>query len=157
VGQPDQFAKRTFAQETEPLTRGAVVWREPPEVSLTKVQGDGRLVVRSPGRMPPLGAPWSEVRGHDEIQIELKLAGDHLDLPAIERILLRRHARQVERVEEDVTPPWRGQVPVWAVAPHVSESLRETWTVEPFAPGCYRVGPSVYPFLWIAANDLPPA
>ena len=49
MGQPDQFAKRTFAQETEPLTHGAVIWKDPPEISLTKVQGDGRLVVRDPG------------------------------------------------------------------------------------------------------------
>ena len=154
MGQPDQFAKRTFAQETEPLTHGAVIWKDPPEISLTKVQGDGRLVVRDPGRLPPLDPPWTEVRGHDEIPIEIKMAGDHLDLPAIERILLRRQARQVERVEVPKTS-WRGQVPVWAIAPHIPEILGEIWKVSELAPGCYRVGPSVYSFLWIAANELP--
>jgi len=125
VGQPDQFAKRTFAQETEPLTRGAVIWKEPPEISLIKVQGDGRFLVRDAARLPPLDPPWTEIRGHDEIQIEIIMAGNHLDLPAIERILLRRHARQVERVEDEKAP-WRGQVPIWAVAPHVPEVLCET-------------------------------
>ncbi|WP_437574138.1 hypothetical protein [Sorangium sp. So ce887] len=27
--------------------------------------------------------------------------------------------------------------------------------LEPVAPGCYRVGPSPFQFLWIAANELP--
>lgn len=154
VGQPDQFAKRTFAQETPALTHGAMAWSDPPEISLTKVQGDGRLVVRDPALLPPLDPPWTEVRGHDEIQVEIKMAGDHLDLPAIERILLRRHARQIERVE-DPDAPFLGQLPIWAVAPHASDALRATWKLRRVAPGCYRVGPSWFPFLWIAANELP--
>src|SRR5262249_990637 len=128
MGQPDHFAKRTFAQETEPLTRGAVIWKEPPEISLTKVQGDGRPLGRDPARLPPLDPAWTEIRGHDEIPIEIIMAGNHLGLPAIERILLRRQARQVERVEDEAAP-WRGQVPIWAVAPYVPGILRETWDV----------------------------
>ena len=27
--------------------------------------------------------------------------------------------------------------------------------LEPVAPGCYRVGPAAFQFLWIAANELP--
>ena len=83
MGQPDQFAKRTFAQETTQLTQGAVTWKDPPEISLTHVQGDGRLLVRRSGHLPRLDPPWSYVRGHNEIQLEIKMARDHLDLGAI--------------------------------------------------------------------------
>jgi len=88
-----------------------------------------------PGRLPPLDPPWGEVRGHDEIQLELKLAGDHVDLVAIERILLRRQARQVQRVEDEQRP-WTGQTAMWVVAPHVPVALRQTWTLSRFAAGC---------------------
>lgn len=73
MGQPDLFAKHTFAQETAALTRGAVTWKDPPEISLTHVQGDGRLLVRRSARLPRLDPPWSYVRGHDEIQLEIKM------------------------------------------------------------------------------------
>jgi hypothetical protein len=82
------------------------------------------------------------------------MAGDHLGLGAIERILLRRQARQVERVE-DPDAPFSGQGPVWTVAPHVPEILRDVWKVHRAARGCYHVGSCVFPFLWIAANELP--
>jgi hypothetical protein len=154
VGQPDQFAKRTFAQETELLTHGAVTWKDPPEISLTHIQGDGRFLIRRSVHLPRLDPPWSYVRGHDEIQLEIKMAGDHLDLRTIERILLRRQARQVERVE-DPEVRFIGQEPVWAVAPHVPNVLRDVWNVRRSARGCYRVGAFVFPFVWIAANELP--
>jgi hypothetical protein len=76
-----------------------------------------------------------------------------LDLGAVERILLRRQARQVERVE-DPEAPFSGQGPIWTVAPHVPEVLREVWKVRRSARGCYDVGPFVFPFVWIAANEL---
>jgi hypothetical protein len=82
------------------------------------------------------------------------MAGEHLGLAAIERILLRRQARQVERVE-DPDAPFAGQGPIWTVAPIVSEVLRKVWKVRRTAPGCYQIGPSVFPFVWIAANELP--
>jgi hypothetical protein len=82
------------------------------------------------------------------------MVGDHLGLDAIERILLRRQARQVERVE-DPEAPFSGQGPVWTVAPHVPEVLRDVWKVRRAARGCYHVGPFVFSFLWIAANELP--
>jgi hypothetical protein len=154
VGQPDQFAKRTFEDETARITHGAVTWKDPPEVSLTHVQGDGRFLVRRSRRRLRLAPPWEYVRGHDEISLEIKMAGEHLGLTAIERILLRRQARQVERVE-DPEAPFSGQGPIWVVAPHVSEVLRKVWTVHRTAPGCYQVGPFVFPFVWIAANELP--
>jgi hypothetical protein len=56
MGYPDQFAKQTFAEETEVLTGGAVVWQPMPEIGLIEVRGDGLLVVRDPAR---LGACWS--------------------------------------------------------------------------------------------------
>jgi hypothetical protein len=63
VGQPDQFAKRTFEGETATLTHGVVTWKDPPETSLTHVQGDGRFLVRRIRRLPRLDPPWNYVRG----------------------------------------------------------------------------------------------
>jgi hypothetical protein len=88
------------------------------------------------------------------MMIELKLAGNHLDRMAVERALLRRQTRQVQRLEEQ-DASWLGEEPLWLVAPHLPEWVRETRTPECFAPGCYRVEPRWYKFLWIAANELP--
>jgi len=38
MGQPEQFAQRTFAEETERVTEGAAGWQDPPEIRLEKVQ-----------------------------------------------------------------------------------------------------------------------
>jgi hypothetical protein len=154
VGQPDQFAKRTFEEETATLTHGVVTWKDPPETSLTHIQGDGRFLVRRTRRLPRLDPPWGYVRGHDEIQVEIVMAGNRMGLAAVERILLRRQARQVERVE-DPDAPFSGQGPVWTVAPTVSPVLCEVWKVRRAARGCYWVRSVVFPFLWIAANELP--
>lgn len=154
MGQPDQFAKRTFAEETEQLTHGAVTWQDPPEVSLTKVQGDGMLLVRDPSGLAGLDPPWTAARDHDEVLLEIKMAGDHTDVVTVQRALLRRQARQVERVEAD-RPAWLGEEPLWIVAPHVPAVLREIREVTRVAAGCYRIGPSAFAFLWIAANELP--
>ncbi|WP_437553770.1 hypothetical protein WME97_19350 [Sorangium sp. So ce367] len=48
MGQPDLFAKRTFAEETERLTGGAITWQDPPEIRLEKVQCDGLLLIHRP-------------------------------------------------------------------------------------------------------------
>jgi hypothetical protein len=82
------------------------------------------------------------------------MPGDHLDMVAIDRAVLRRYARQVQR-REDPKAPWDGEEPLWMVTPHVPTILAERRTLESVASGCYRVGPSPFPFLWIAANDLP--
>jgi hypothetical protein len=37
VGYPEQFAQRTFAEETERLTGGAASWQNPSEIKLDKV------------------------------------------------------------------------------------------------------------------------
>src|SRR5687768_8619941 len=58
MGYPDQFAKQTFAEETEVLTGGAVVWQPMPEIGLIEVRGDGLLVVRDPARLGSLTFPW---------------------------------------------------------------------------------------------------
>src|SRR5262245_47245833 len=98
MGRPDEFAKWTFAEETPRITGGAITWQDPPEIRLGKVQSDGLLLIRRPELLKRLSAPWSEGQSHDEIMLELKLAGDHTDREAVERTLLRRQARQVQRV-----------------------------------------------------------
>ncbi len=129
MGQLDQFIKQMFAEETERATGGAAHWQEPVELNLTEVRLDGMLLVRDAARLIHLSAPWSEAGGLDEIVLELKMQGDHLAMPAVQRGLLRRQARQVQRAE-DAKAPWEGEQALWFV-------------------------PSPFPFLWIAANELP--
>jgi len=38
MGRLEQFAQRTFAEETERITQGAAGWQDPPEIRLEKVQ-----------------------------------------------------------------------------------------------------------------------
>ena len=157
VGHPDQFAKQTFAEETERVTGGAVTWRDPPEiglVKLVKVQGDGLLLVRRQEPLSALAAPWSEARGFAQVLLELKMPGDHLDMPAVQRAVLRRQALWVQRLEGQ-DPPWPREEPLWMAAPHVPEWLRRERRLRRLGPGCYAVEPSWSPFVWIAANELP--
>ena len=92
VGQLDQFAKQTFAEETEAVIHGAVLWQPPPEIGLSEVRLDGLLAVRDPSALTSLAPPWPQASGHDEIVLEIKMPGDHLDLAANERAVLRRQA-----------------------------------------------------------------
>jgi hypothetical protein len=154
MGQLELLAQRTFAEETERTTGGAAWWQDPPEIRLGKVTSDGLLVVRRPHLLAPLPAPWPEAQPHGEVMIELKLAGNHLDRKAVERALLRRQARQVQRLEEQ-DASWRGEEPLWLVAPHLPLWLEEMRTPLRCAPGCYWVEPQWHRFLWIAANELP--
>jgi len=155
MGHLDQFAKQTFADETAELTHGALEWRAPPELTLSHLHPDGLIaLVGDANALATLPAPWRCAQEHDEILVEIKLAGDHLDLPAIERAFFRRHARQIERVE-DTRAPFRGQQALWMVGPSVPEALLRTWTCERIAPGCYRIDPTWFPSMWIAANELP--
>jgi hypothetical protein len=154
VGRLDQLAKQTFAEETELVTRGAFAWQIPPEIGLFEVRGDGLLLVRDSAAVASLSAPWVFAGVHDEILVELKMQGDHLDQHAIERALLRRQVRQVQRLEQSASA-WRGAEPLWMIAPNVPEVLAQVHEVTILAPGCYRVGPSSFTFLWIAANELP--
>jgi hypothetical protein len=164
MGHLEQFAQRTFAEETERITGGAVGWQDPPELRLEKVQSDGFLVIRRPGLLKHLAAPWPEAPPHPEVMLELKLAGNHLGRKEVERALLRRQARQVQRVEEqdvdeqdideqDVS--WLGEEPLWLVAPHLPRWLTKMRGPVRIAPGCYWIEPQWQRFLWIAANELP--
>jgi len=44
---------------------------------------------------------------------------------------------------------------MWLVAPHVPQWIGAARRMVPFAPGCYRVEPAWFEFVWIAANELP--
>jgi hypothetical protein len=154
MGHPEQFAQRTFAEETERITGGAAGWQDPPEIRLEKVQSDGFLVIRRPHLLEHLAAPWPEAQPHGEVMLELKLAGNHLDRTAVERALLRRQARQVQRLEEQ-DASWLGEEPLWLVASHMPAWLDELRRPVCFAPGCYWIDPQEHSFLWIAANELP--
>jgi hypothetical protein len=154
VGKLDQFAKEVFAEETPGITDGGATFQPPSELNLSEVRLDGMLLVRDPARIVGLPAPWSEASPHDEVVLELKMQGDHLDLRAADRALLRRQARQVQRMEVPETT-WEGEVPLWLAASHVPEVLRRRRDLHRIAPGCYRVGPAWFSFLWIAANELP--
>jgi hypothetical protein len=154
MGHLELFAQRTFAAETERITSGAVGWQDPPEIRLEKVQSDGCLVIRRPHLLDHLASPWPEAQPHGEVMLELKLAGNHLDRKAVERALLRRQARQVQRLEEQ-DASWLGEEPLWLVAPHLPAWLEATRRPVRFAPGCYRIEPHGRSFLWIVANELP--
>ena len=154
MGHLEQFAQRTFAEETERITRGAAGWQDPPEIRLEKVQGDGFLVIRRPLQLEHLTAPWPAARPHGEVLLELKLAGNHLDREEVERALLRRQARQVQRVKEQGAS-WLGEEPLWLVASYLPEWLQEMRNPVDLAPGCYWIEPQWQRFLWIAANELP--
>jgi hypothetical protein len=93
MGQLELFAQQTFAEETERMTGGAAGWQDPPEIQLGKVTSDGLLVIRRPHLLAPLPAPWPEAQLHDEVMVELKLDGNHLDRKEVERAarLLGRH------------------------------------------------------------------
>jgi hypothetical protein len=136
MGHLEQFAQRTFAEETERITGGGAGWQDPPEIRLEKVQADGLLVIRRPQLLERLAAPWPEARRDAEVMVELKLAGNHLDRRAVERALLRRQARQVQRLEEQ-DPSWPGDEPLWLVASHVPDWLQAMRSPVRFAPGCY--------------------
>jgi len=154
MGYLELFAQRTFAEETERITGGAARWQDPPEIRLEKVTSDGFLVIRQPLLLKRLAAPWPQAQAHDEVMLELKMAGNHLDRKAVERALLRRQARQVQRLEEQ-DAAWRGEEPLWLVAPHLPEWVAEARRPECFAPGCYWIEPRWHNVLWIAANELP--
>jgi hypothetical protein len=156
VGSLDQFAKDTFEQETPFVTRDAMAFEPPKELGLTEVRLDGLLIVRAPRGLLELPSPWRDAAGVDDVVLEVKMVGDHLDDEPIERALLRRQAWQVKRVTSQ--PPRSGQAAVWFVAPHVPRILRQAGRISvaaPTAPGCYPLGPAWFHGLWIAANELP--
>jgi hypothetical protein len=96
----EQFGQRTFAEETGRITSGGAEWEDPPEIRLGKVQADGLLVIRRSQLLEHLTPPWPVARTDEEVMLELKLAGNHVDRAAVERALLRRQARQVSAWNE---------------------------------------------------------
>lgn len=156
MGDLDQFAKQTFLEETPVVTHGAITGEVPPELGMSEVRLDLVLRVKEEAseELRRLPAPWSVAREHEEIVVEVKMQGDHLDAVTFQRALLRRQARQV-RLTEAAAPAVRAEVPLWIVAPHVPGFLRQFRKVVEIAPGCYEVGPSPFAFVWVAANDLP--
>jgi hypothetical protein len=53
----EQFAQRTFAEETERITGGAAGWQDAPEIRLERVPSDGFLVIRRSSPLEQLSAP----------------------------------------------------------------------------------------------------
>jgi len=156
VGTLDQFAKDTFEAETPVITQEAMEWRPPEELGLSEVRLDGLFVVRKSQPLAALPPPWSVAAGHDDVVVEVKMAGDHLDDEAIERALLRRQAWQVKRVTSK--EPRLRQAPLWVVAPHRPGLLGRDGRIHAMPTGlsgCYRLSPAWFDGLWVAANELP--
>jgi hypothetical protein len=157
MGKPDLFAKRTFATQTEPLTGGAASWKEAPEIGLEQVQSDGILVIHDLIRLKELAPPWNLVTEIDEIVLEFKMQGDHLDLPAISRTLLRRQARETHRLEQPKKgqTPWLGCQTMWLVSAYLPEWAKVRYRPDQLGRGCYRWAKEHFTALWIASNELP--
>ncbi len=166
MGHPDQLLKYMLAIETPLATRSAARFVRAPEIATTELRPDGVLVTEEPERLRDLPAPWPRL-GREAV-VDGKMPGDHLDPLSFERCLLRRHARQVQRLRGDPSqqppPPLIDDRPAhcsaWVVAPHVTVWLR-AWEREGFialdavGQGCYQLRPSLYPIVWVAANELP--
>src|SRR5271169_5900959 len=121
---------------------------------MSEVHLDGLIVVRDPKKLAKLAPPWKLAGQADELVVEAKMQGDHLDRAGTERAVLRCQARLVQRLE-DPASSWNGHEHLWMVTSRVPASLSEHRKVKRVARGCYRVAPSHLPFLWIAANELP--
>jgi hypothetical protein len=154
MGLLDQFAKDTFALETPQVTRGGAAWQLPPELGMSEVRLDGLLRILDPALLLTLAPPWSHIGRTDELVLEVKMVGEHMDVPSFDRASLRRLARQIQRCE-DPAHPFEGEIPLWYVASHVSAVVRKRRPVTEIAPGCYRIGPEWLATTWIAANELP--
>lgn len=154
MGAPDQFAKATFASDTEDITGGALRWEGPQEAGLTEVRLDGVLSVCAPAELAALPLPWRAAARYVDVGLEVKMPGDHLDPLALWRAELRRAAWQVRRAEREEAM-WEGAVGFWMVAPHVPAVLRRLRSLHALGPGVYAVGAVDAPFLWVAANELP--
>lgn len=154
MGSPDQFAKATFASDTEDITGGALRWEGPQEAGLTEVRLDGVLSVCVAEQLASLPLPWRDARRYVDVGVEVKMPGDHLDPLALWRAELRRAAWQVRRAERE-EPAWEGAVGFWMVAPHVPTVLRRLRSLHALAAGVYAVGAVDSMFLWVAANELP--
>lgn len=95
-----------------------------------------------------------------EAVLDGKMPGDHLDELAFERCVLRRQARQVQRLAKESADPEPSHCAAWIIAPHVPDWLKErerkgTMELRAVAPSCIEIHPSHFPIVWVAANDLP--
>lgn len=157
MGKPDLFAKRTFASTTESITGGAVSWEDAPEIGLERVQSDGILVIHDPKPLRELAAPWNLITDVDEILMELKMQGDHVDRLAIGRTLLRRQAREVQRLDvaQRKQKPWLGSQTLWLVSAYLPDWVKQRRPPSKLAAGCYQWANEHFSALWIASNELP--
>lgn len=154
MGHLDQLAKRTFATETPVITSNGVLWEDPPEIPTADLHADGYMLVADRDKLTQLPAPWRAAAEVDEILIEIKTPGNHVDALQYERALLRRQARQVQRVLKAEQPD-TSDTALWLVAPNLPEWLTNRRVLSPLAPGCFRIEPAWFQVLWIAANELP--
>lgn len=154
MGHLDQFAKRTFAIETPVATANAVQWHDPPEVPVADLRPDGYFAVVHHDKLAHLPQPWSAAKSVDDILVEIKMPGDHIDALAFERAQLRRQARQVQRLSKASTLTI-SDTALWFVAPILPEWLENRRKLTPVAPGCYGFEDTWFQALWIAANELP--
>lgn len=88
MGHLERFILRTFAEETERITGGAVTWQDsPPEIRPEEGSCAGFLLIRRPGMPEHLGPPWPEARPHAEVmptREELRQRFGKVDDPEIE-------------------------------------------------------------------------
>jgi len=157
MGKPDLFAKRTLATQTEPLTHGAASWKEAPQIRLEHVQSDGILVIHDALYLKNLEPPWNLVDDSDEILVECKMQGDHVDRLDVLRMLLRRQAREVQRTEliTKGQTPWTGSQTIWVTSGYLPAWAKLRYQPAHLATGCYRWANEHFTGLWIASNELP--
>lgn len=158
MGLPDQLLKYLFEVETPTVTAQRAVFVRAPEIATSELRPDGVLRVRKNRRLDALPAPWCTLER--EATLDGKMPGDHLDPLAFERCLLRRAVRQVQRLAEEKADPTPAHGAAWIVSPHWPEWLA-AWAqagvieMHDVGAGCVRIGPSLFPIVWIAANELP--
>lgn len=158
MGLPDQFLKYTLELEAPQVTREGAAYVKAPEIATPSLTPDGLLRVLARERLRALPAPWPLLE--QEAVLEGKMPGDHLDVRAFERCLLRRQARQVQRLEQRDSDPRPSHCAAWILAPRVPEWLlgevgAGVSSLRALAAGCYSLEPSRFPVVWIAANELP--
>jgi hypothetical protein len=158
MARPDQWLKQVLAHETPLVTHQGATFERAPEIATTELRPDRLLRVARPAALVTLAAPWCTLRG--EVTVEGKMPRDHLGPAALQRTILRREARQVQRIELEEADPDPLDCGAWVVAPYVPEWLR-AWesrgrvALVSLGAGCWSVTPSLFPLVWIAANELP--
>lgn len=158
MGKPDQLLKYMFEIEAPKATHAAATFKSAPEIATSELTPDGLLTTTAPSALQALPHPWPLLER--EAVLDGKMPGDHLDPLALERCLFRRHARQVQRIEKEFAKPRPSHCAAWVIAPHNPAWFAE-WEkegllrLEAVAPGVTLVQPSLYPIVWVAANELP--